>query len=76
MNKYAVAYLNYYDNEIHMISVTAGNEVEAVILGVTTFINAEDLDSSWLSELENMTLEDIKQYFWNGDQNVGVIKIE
>lgn len=82
--KYAVAYMNYFDNDLKMTSVEADNPVTALIEGVRTLMSTSD-DDKWLdSFLEDIPsigadatarIDAIKEEFFDADQLVAVMPI-
>ncbi len=79
--KYAVAYLNFYENENQITVVEAGDPITAMVEGVRAIENANgnpDVDK-WLDGLlENIPdpsgyakrIEEIKTEFFNLDQAI------
>jgi len=86
--KYAVAYMNYFDNDLKLTVVEADNPITAIVEGVRKMTEAKD-DDRWLNSfLEDAArdkigvddyaerIEYIRQEFFNTDALVAVMPIE
>jgi len=82
--KYAVAYMNYFDNDLKLTTVEADNPITAMIEGVREMMEAPN-DDEWLNEkLENIPssngyaerIKEIQGDFFDTDQAIAVIPIE
>jgi len=82
--KYAVAYMNYFDNDIKLTVVEADDPITAMVEGAREMMKARD-DDEWLNEkLENIPspngyaerIEKIREDFFNTDQAIAVMPIE
>ena len=82
--KYAVAYMNFFDNDLQMTQVDAENPVQAMVEGARILMKASD-DDEWLNEfLENIPgsdqygerIEEIRQEFFNADSLIAVMPME
>ena len=70
MKKYAVAYMNFFDNELTIEFVEAETEKQAI------FSHSKmQSDSGWSEELSD-NLDEIKQAFFDGDTLVDVKEIK
>lgn len=89
--KYAVAYMNYFDNDLKLIVVEADDPITAMVEGVRKLLDNPENDE-WLDPmLENIPLqlelggapdparvariEEIKEEFFNADQAVTVMAV-
>lgn len=81
--KYAVAHMNFFDNDLQITAVDAENPVQAMIEGARTLMKAQD-DDEWLNGLlENIPgpdgyaerIEEIREEFFNTDQVITVMPI-
>ena len=81
--KYAVAYMNYYDNDLKLIAVEADNPITAMIEGARKLLNAPESDE-WLDPmLQNIPSPDgyairiaeIQEEFFNSDQAIAVMPV-
>ena len=80
--KYAVAYMNYFDNNLQIIIVDAENPVQAMVEGARTLLKAKD-DDEWLNNfLKNIPagcyakrVEEIRDEFFNADQAIAVMAV-
>ncbi len=79
--KYAVAYLNFFDNDLQITSVEADDPITAMIEGARKLMDAAD-DDEWLNDqLKNIPssagyparIEEIKEAFFNTDQVIAVM---
>ena len=82
MKKYAVAYMNFFDNEIEMVVVEADNSIIAIVKGVLQIIGKEE--DAWLTPiLEGIPnsdghanrIREIQDEFFNTNQAVNVMRI-
>jgi hypothetical protein len=78
---YAVAYLNFFDNDLQIISIEADDPITAMIEGARELMGASD-DDEWLNDqLKNIPssdgyptrIEEIKEAFFNTDQVIAVM---
>jgi len=86
--KYAVAYMNFYDNDLKLTQVEADDPITAIVEGVREMTKAEDSDPWLNSFLEDAArdgvgvddyserIEYIRQEFFNTDALVAVMPIE
>jgi len=80
--RYAVAYLNYFDNELKMMIVEASNPVAALVNGVRELSGFEG-DDPWLEDFlkehdpadYGLILEEIKAALFDTDIAVEVMPI-
>ncbi len=81
--KYAVAYLNFFDNNLRLIKVEANDPITAIIEGVSKLTDSSEI-AEWLNPmLENIPasdgyaarIEEIRQAFFDTDQIVEVLPI-
>jgi len=82
--KYAVAYLNLFDNDLLITSVEADNPITAMIEGARELMGAA-VDDEWLnnhlkdipsSDGYPVRIEEIKTEFFDTDQVVAVMPID
>ncbi len=85
--KYAVAHMDFYNNDLKIVIIKRNDPITALVEGVRKIrkVKEGDIDTQkWLdSFLENISsvgpwndrLEDIKQEFFNSDQLVAVEEI-
>ena len=82
--KYAVAYLNLFDNDLLIMSVEADNPITAMIEGARELMGAA-VDDEWLnnhlkdipsSDGYPVRIEEIKTEFFDTDQVVAVMPID
>lgn len=82
MQKYAVAYINYFDNDLQMTVVEACNPIAAIVKGVKEIIGIEE--DAWVDQFLDLgkdpskygeDIEKVKEEFFNTDQNVEVMPI-
>ena len=71
MNRYAVGHMDFFNNDLKIVIIEAGDEVQALIKGVGDDCNDEDIDR-WLSQFNGKTLEEIKTAFFDADRLVAV----
>jgi len=86
--KYAVAYMNFYDNDLKLTQVEADDPITAIVEGVREMTEAEDSDPWLNSFLEDAArdgvgvddyaerIEHIRQEFFNADALAAVMPIE
>ncbi|HCL4455204.1 TPA: hypothetical protein N2D10_003231 [Clostridium botulinum] len=60
MKNYVVGINNIYDNELKLVKIKAKNKKEAIILAVGDNIEI-------FKDLESTEIDDLKQYYFNGD---------
>jgi len=81
--KYAVAYMNYFDNDVKLTVVEADDPITAMVEGAREMMKARD-DDEWLNEkLENIPspngyaerIEEIQVDFFDTDQTIAVMPI-
>lgn len=81
--KYAVAYMNFFDNDLKMVQVEADNPITALIEGVREITEAPDVDE-WLNSLladDDDTgdyatrIEAIRTEFFNADAVCAVMPV-
>lgn len=78
--KYSVAWMNFFDNDLKMISVEADNPIAAMIEGARRLIGDPDIDK-WLYAMLDVPaskghmarIEEIQEEFFNADQVIAVM---
>jgi hypothetical protein len=87
MKRYAVSYINFYDNDLMSTIVTAHDAQIALLQGLCILISMSTgdtlesaLESSWqedeyLSRMADWPIERIKDEVFNGDADCNVIEI-
>ena len=83
--RYAVAHMNFYDNNLQMILVNADDPITAMIEGARQLMDIDDpANDEWLSAfLQNIPesnnyaarIEEIQEAFFNTDQLIAVVDI-
>ena len=82
--KYAVAYVNFFVNDLQLTRAEANDPITAMIEGARELISGSDDVDKWLdSMLENIPLpgnygprlEEIQEEFFNTDQLIAVMPI-
>jgi hypothetical protein len=81
--KHAIAWMNFYDNDLQMILVDADNPITAMIEGARQLMDNDDLaNDEWLNAfLQNIPesddyaarIEEIREEFFNTDQLIAVM---
>lgn len=69
MTTFAVAYINFFDNELKMQKIEAGSSLEAMKMQMTREGDALESLAEFTSE------EDLQEYAWNGDSMVAAMEI-
>lgn len=69
MNRYVVGFLSLFDNELDLEIVEANDEIGAAIVYAS---NRTD----WEIDKSITTLEDLKDFFFNGDCAINVLRID
>lgn len=69
---YAVALMNYFNNELKMITIESDSVVNAMLDGSKKILGS---GSEWVDEIGCKTEEDIKEYFFNCDMLINAIKV-
>lgn len=82
--KYAVAYMNYFDNDLKLIVVEADDPITAMVEGVRKLLDNSE-SNEWLDPmLENIPapgparqfrVEEIQEEFFNADQAITVMAV-
>lgn len=81
--KYAVAYMNFYDNDLKLVQVEADNPIVALVEGVREMTEAAD-DDPWLNSFladDDSTadyadrIETIREGFFDADAMVAVMPL-
>ena len=72
MNRYAVSYINFYDNELKTSIVKGDSELDALCKGVIKATGLSECDSGF-EDCGN--LEEAKEFAFNMDSMVDVIII-
>jgi hypothetical protein len=81
--KYAVAHLNFFDNNLQITSVEANDPITAIIEGARELIGAAD-DDEWLNDQLKAIptsdgyaarIEAIKEIFFDTDQVIAIMPI-
>ena len=73
MKRYAVAHMDFFNNDLKIAIVEANGEVEAIIKGMKSI--DEDL-GAWVAGLAHFSVEELKQSFFNVDRLVDVKLID
>ena len=84
--KYAVAYINYFDDDLKLAIIEAGDPITAMIEGVRK-LSGRPKNDEWLDPmLENIPapgragllarIEEIQEELFNADQAVAVMAID
>lgn len=71
--KYAVAYVNLFDDNLKIIIIEAFSESEALVEGTRNLVAEMD---SWLDSLLEKTPEEIEESFFDADQLIVCCLIE
>ena len=85
--KYAVAHMDFFNNDLKIIVVKYDDPITALVEGVRTLIKVKNVDidietNKWLDSFlghvndTGRRIEEIKQEFFNGDQLVAVEEIK
>ena len=82
--RYAIAYMNLFDNDLKLTTVEADNPVTAIVEGARELMGVSDDVDKWLNPMvDNIQpsddyaarIEEIKGEFFNADQVVAVMPI-
>lgn len=73
MKKYAVAYMNFFDNDLKIVIIEDDDPIKALIRGARQLVD----NSDWLDEsVARNSLEVIKAMFFDADQLIEVKEIK
>jgi len=79
---YVVAWMNFFDNDLKMISVEAGNPITAMVEGARQLMGNNPENNMWLDPmLQNIPepedyaarIEEIREEFFNTNQVIAVM---
>jgi len=82
--KYAVAYMNFLDNDLQLISVEADNPITAMVEGARKLINSDPDTDEWLNGFLKPVspawyaarIVEIQEEFYNTGQLTAVMPID
>jgi hypothetical protein len=72
MNRYAVSFISFHDNDLKTEIVRANHEREAILMHTTFISTMEGCD---IQRVLPQTIEDIKMFCWDGDSMIDCVII-